>query len=121
MCALIELLLIQRDAGSLNFAFGAGQANRPVQVQIIGGDESWGGTLQASVDGNIKGSFSGDFNNLGAADDFRGDALAVGNPPGDGGHADKAGGGREDEVHGGRAHSTFYLQTATIAGLSWGR
>ena len=58
---------------------------------------------------------------LGAADDFRGDAFAVGNPPGDGGHADKAGGGREDEAHGGRAHSTFYLQTATIAGLSWGR
>ena len=46
------------DTGTLDFAFGSGAANRNVTVQLVGGTESWGGALTASVGGNPVGTMS---------------------------------------------------------------
>lgn len=51
------------DTGSMSFAFGSALANRPVDVQIIGGDEGWGGTLTAKIGSTVVGSLSGDGDN----------------------------------------------------------
>src|SRR6185436_5983359 len=58
---------------------------------------------------------------IGAADGVGRDALAAGPPPDDRGNRGNIRDRRDnqDKVHGYGAHRTFYLPTATIAGLSW--
>lgn len=46
------------ETGTLSFSFGAGNANVPVYVQLVGGDQGWVGTLTASVNAVPLGSFT---------------------------------------------------------------
>lgn len=49
-------------SGSLSYSFGLLNANRPVEVQLIGGDENWSGLLDVKVNAISQGTMQGDTN-----------------------------------------------------------
>lgn len=46
--------------GSLSYAFGPSLANTAVQVQVVGGEQSWNGVLDIKVGGISQGMLTGD-------------------------------------------------------------
>jgi hypothetical protein len=48
--------------GSLSYSFGLLNANRPVEVQLVGGDENWNGLLDVKIGGISQGTMQGDTN-----------------------------------------------------------
>jgi hypothetical protein len=48
------------DTGTMDFAFGAGHANQPMNVELVGGTSEWLGALTASVGGNPVGVMTTD-------------------------------------------------------------
>ena len=58
--AITFLSPAQNGSGKLSFAFGAGQANTDVTVQLVGGDENWDGVMAASVADVVMGTITGD-------------------------------------------------------------
>ena len=65
------------QSGSLSYAFGSGYANRTVEVQLIGGEPGWNGTVNITANALLKGSMTGD-NNSSTADLLTFSALTDG-------------------------------------------
>lgn len=51
------------SAGSLSYSFGLLNANKLVEVQLIGGDENWSGLLDVKIGGISQGTMQGDSSN----------------------------------------------------------
>jgi len=65
------------QSGSLSYAFGSGYANRSVEVQLIGGEPGWNGTINVTANALLKGTMTGD-NNSSTADLLTFNALTDG-------------------------------------------